>query len=83
MIRSVTWPTWLFASYDKNLGYVNVITAFQGVQWFANLPFVLFASFALVSGALIFLTPETLGAKLPDTFEEASDIGLKKSIRKK
>ncbi|CAB3255004.1 unnamed protein product [Arctia plantaginis] len=75
----------LFA-YSSMIGRIGSmiapLTPAFGAQWFANLPFVLFASFALVSGALIFLTPETLGTKLPDTFEEASDIGLKNSIRK-
>lgn len=43
------------------------------------MPFVLFASFALLSGALILVTPETLGSKLPDTMEEAENIGNKKT----
>lgn len=40
-----------------------------------KLPFVLFGSLALLSGALIFLTPETLGAKMPDTMEDATMLG--------
>lgn len=52
-----------------------MIIHLQGAQWFEELPFVLFASFALVSGLLIFLTPETHGTTLPDTLEQAEDIG--------
>ncbi|XP_041980244.1 organic cation transporter protein-like, partial [Aricia agestis] len=42
-----------------------------------KLPFILFASFALLSGILVFITPETLGTKLPDSMEDASNIGQK------
>ncbi|XP_050563221.1 organic cation transporter protein-like [Spodoptera frugiperda] len=51
------------------------LTPAFGAQWFAELPFVMFGSLALVSGALIFLTPETLGTTLPDTFEQADRLG--------
>ncbi|XP_075975288.1 organic cation transporter protein-like [Anticarsia gemmatalis] len=51
------------------------LTPAFGEQWFEELPFVLFGSMALLAGALIFLTPETRGTKLPDTFEEANNIG--------
>ncbi|XP_063381500.1 organic cation transporter protein-like [Cydia fagiglandana] len=47
----------------------------MGYSTFEKLPFVLFGSCALLSGCLVFITPETLGAKFPDTMEEASDIG--------
>ncbi|XP_060801394.1 organic cation transporter protein-like isoform X2 [Amyelois transitella] len=40
-----------------------------------KLPFALFGTLGLISGALIFLTPETLGSALPDTFEQAADLG--------
>ncbi|XP_075975366.1 organic cation transporter protein-like [Anticarsia gemmatalis] len=53
------------------------LTPAFGAQWFEELPFVLFGSMALLSGLLIFLTPETLGTKLPDTLEEAEKLGLK------
>ncbi|XP_047990415.1 organic cation transporter protein-like [Leguminivora glycinivorella] len=43
----------------------------------AELPFALFGGFALLSGGLAFITPETLGSKLPDTMEEAANIGKK------
>lgn len=58
------------------------MTLLQGAQWFEELPFVLFACFALLSGALIFLTPETKDAKLPDTLAEASGIGIEKNVKK-
>lgn len=55
----------------------------QGAQFFPELPFVLFGSLALLSGALIFITPETLGAALPDTLEQAEHIGDKQFHVKK
>ncbi|KAI8421974.1 hypothetical protein MSG28_009880 [Choristoneura fumiferana] len=39
------------------------------------LPFVLFAGMAFLSGLLVLLAPETLGVKLPDTMQEANDLG--------
>ncbi|XP_053604725.1 organic cation transporter protein-like isoform X2 [Plodia interpunctella] len=46
-----------------------------------KLPFALFGALALLSGALIFLTPETLGVALPDTLEQATEIGNPKNKR--
>lgn len=51
-----------------------ISSKFQGAALFETFPFVLFGSFALVSGILIFFTPETLGTKLPDTMEEAENV---------
>lgn len=45
-----------------------------------QLPFVLFGGLALISGALVLAAPETLGAKLPDTMEEAARLGKKAPI---
>ncbi|CAG5054648.1 unnamed protein product [Parnassius apollo] len=42
-----------------------------------DLPFALFAGFALLSGLLVLITPETLGSNLPDTMEEAEQLGRK------
>ncbi|XP_046977823.1 organic cation transporter protein-like [Vanessa cardui] len=50
--------------------------AFGAIVW-DKLPFALFGGFALLSGLLVLVTPETLGSKLPDTMEEASMIGNK------
>ncbi|XP_075975357.1 organic cation transporter protein-like [Anticarsia gemmatalis] len=76
----------LFA-YSSMMGRIGSmiapLTPAIGEQWFEELPYVLFATFALLSGALIFLTPETLGNTLPDTFEQASQIGLKKENTEK
>ncbi|KAJ8723068.1 hypothetical protein PYW08_002980 [Mythimna loreyi] len=58
------------------------LTPALGVQFFPELPFVLFGSLSLLSGALIFLTPETLGTTLPDTLEQAEHIGDKFNIKK-
>lgn len=41
---------------------------------FEELPFALFGGFALLSGLLVLLTPETLGTELPDTMEEAANL---------
>lgn len=43
------------------------------------LPLLLFGSVALISGTLATLLPETLGMKLPDTIEEAENIGKRNS----
>ncbi|XP_063826946.1 organic cation transporter protein-like [Ostrinia nubilalis] len=59
------------------------LTPALGAAVWDKLPFVLFASFACLSGALIFVTPETLGSKFPDTMEEASDLGRKKNATQK
>ncbi|KOB66492.1 Organic cation transporter [Operophtera brumata] len=49
----------------------------EAQEVWAPFPSVLFGSFALLSGLLIFTTPETLGTKLPDTIEEAEQLGNK------
>ncbi|XP_047990124.1 organic cation transporter protein-like [Leguminivora glycinivorella] len=68
--------------YSSMVGRIGSIlaplTPAMGNATFDELPFVIFGCFALVSGCLVFITPETLGAKFPDTMEEASDIGKKK-----
>ncbi|KAJ0183562.1 hypothetical protein K1T71_001538 [Dendrolimus kikuchii] len=68
-----------FSSMIGRLGSITapLTPAFAQEVW-EPFPSVLFGSFALLSGALIFTTPETLGTKLPDTFEEAENIGKKK-----
>ncbi|XP_063362765.1 organic cation transporter protein-like [Cydia amplana] len=68
--------------YSSMVGRIGSIlaplTPALGNSTFDELPFVIFGCFALLSGCLVFITPETLGAKFPDTMEEASDIGKKK-----
>lgn len=41
------------------------------------LPLLVFGAFAFVAGVFALLLPETLGTKLPDTIEEAENIGKK------
>ncbi|KAJ8716896.1 hypothetical protein PYW07_003523 [Mythimna separata] len=73
-----------FSSMMGRIGsMVAPLTPAFGAQFFPELPFVLFGSFALLSGALIFLTPETLGTTLPDTMEQADNIGDKRFNAKK
>lgn len=43
--------------------------------FFDFLPLLLFGVVAFISGLLASLLPETLGQKLPDTIEEAENIG--------
>jgi hypothetical protein len=43
----------------------------------ASLPLILFGGISLFSGLLAFYFPETHHAKLPDTVEEAENIGKK------
>ncbi|XP_034828937.1 organic cation transporter protein-like [Maniola hyperantus] len=50
---------------------VSPLTPALALTIWEHFPSVLFGSFALLSGLLLFLTPETLGIKLPDTMEEA------------
>ncbi|XP_050348948.1 organic cation transporter protein-like [Nymphalis io] len=67
-----------FSSMVGRIGSILApLTPALGAAVWDQLPFVLFGSFALLSGALVMLTPETLGTKLPDTMEEASKIGTK------
>lgn len=72
-----------FSSMMGRIGsMVAPLTPAFGAQWFEELPFVLFGCFALLSGLLIFLTPETLGHTLPDTLQQAEEIGLKNKSNK-
>lgn len=43
------------------------------------LPLLLFGTVAFISGLLAIWLPETLGKKLPDTIEEAENIGKRSS----
>ncbi|CAH0399956.1 unnamed protein product [Chilo suppressalis] len=64
-----------FSSMMGRIGSILApLTPALGSAVWVKLPFVLFASFALLSGALVFVTPETLGSKFPDTMEEASEL---------
>lgn len=45
---------------------------------FDFLPLLLFGTVAFISGLLATMLPETLGQKLPDTIEEAENIGKKR-----
>lgn len=45
-----------------------------------HLPFILFGDIALISVALVLVAPETLGAKLADTMEDAARLGRKTPI---
>ncbi|XP_063362891.1 solute carrier family 22 member 6-like [Cydia amplana] len=66
-------------SYCSMIGRVGGILAplmpgLAAVVWL-HLPFLVFGVLALVSGLLVLLAPETLGAPLPDSMEEAAELG--------
>ena len=42
------------------------------------LPFLIMGGGSIIVGILAFLLPETRGCELPETLEEAVDIGIKK-----
>lgn len=42
---------------------------------YTSLPLIVFGAFAFISGVLALTLPETLGEKLPDTIEEAENMG--------
>lgn len=44
------------------------------------LPLFVFGMFAFIAGILALILPETLGQKLPETIEEAENIGKRSEI---
>lgn len=50
-------------------------------QLHSFLPLLVYGSFAFTSGLLALTLPETLGQKLPDTIEEAENIGKKSKTK--
>ncbi|CAG9562492.1 unnamed protein product [Danaus chrysippus] len=68
-----------FSSMLGRLGSITApLTPALALTVWESLPSVLFASFALLSGLLIFTTPETLGTKLPDTIKDAEELSMKR-----
>ncbi|KAF9803198.1 hypothetical protein SFRURICE_018349 [Spodoptera frugiperda] len=68
-----------FSSMVGRIGSITApLTPAIGAATFYNLPFILFAVLAFTSGFLVLLTPETLGTKLPDTLEQANNLGTSK-----
>lgn len=62
------------------IGRVGSIAAPQTpllVRYYASLPLLLFGSISIVSGLLVLRFPETLNTNLPDTIEEAEQLGKK------
>ncbi|KAL0830918.1 hypothetical protein ABMA28_003000 [Loxostege sticticalis] len=55
------------------------LTPALGALVWDKFPFALFAGCACAAGALVLLTPETRGVRLPDTMREAADLGRKKT----
>ncbi|KAJ8716899.1 hypothetical protein PYW07_003526 [Mythimna separata] len=68
-----------FSSMVGRLGSITApLTPALAQEVWEPFPSVLFGSFACLSGLLIFTTPETLGTTLPDTFEDAEQLGKAK-----
>ncbi|XP_045449924.1 organic cation transporter protein-like [Melitaea cinxia] len=68
-----------FASMVGRLGSITApLTPALALEVWSSLPSVLFGSLALLSGLLIFSTPETLGTKLPNTIEDAEHLSSRK-----
>ncbi|XP_038214317.1 organic cation transporter protein-like [Zerene cesonia] len=68
-----------FSSMIGRLGSITApLTPALAQEVWEPFPSVLFGSFAALSGLLIFTTPETLGTKLPDTMEEAEQLGSRR-----
>lgn len=69
-----------FASMVGRIGAISApLTPALGTMVWKHLPFVLFGSFAALSGFLVLLAPETKGTTLPDTMQQAADLGRSKS----
>lgn len=49
---------------------------------YKSLPMILFGSLASIAGLCSFMHPETLGIKLPDTIEEAVNVGNESDVDK-
>ncbi len=45
------------------------------MEIWAPMPSVIFGSLAVITGSFMFFLPETKATKLPDTLQEAIDIG--------
>lgn len=62
------------------IGRIGSIAAPQTpllIRYYASLPLLLFGSISIVSGLLVLRFPETLNTNLPDTIEEAEQLGRK------
>ena len=60
-----------------NNPYIHVLTTCCIAQeeiW-KPLPSVIFGSLAVFTGCMVFMLPETKGRPVPDTIEEAEEIG--------
>lgn len=62
------------------IGRIGSIAAPQTpllIRYYASLPMLLFGSVSIASGLLALRIPETLNTSLPDTIEEAEELGQK------
>lgn len=85
----------LYPTFVRNLGVMvcsslcdlgGVITpflVFRLVEVWKGLPLILFAMLSLVAGGMTLLLPETKGAVLPETIEDAENLGRKAKPKEK
>ncbi|KAM5283605.1 solute carrier family 22 member 1 [Hipposideros larvatus] len=85
----------LYPTFVRNLGVMvcsslcdlgGVITpflVFRLVEVWQGLPLILFAMLSLVAGGMTLLLPETKGAVLPETIEDAENLGRKAKPKEK
>ncbi|KAJ2951331.1 hypothetical protein O0L34_g5732 [Tuta absoluta] len=65
-----------FTAMMSRIGLIVApLTPALGTMVWEPLPYVLFGGLALLSGFLIMPLPETRGCRLPDTMQEAADLG--------
>ncbi|CAK1555073.1 unnamed protein product [Leptosia nina] len=64
-----------FSSMIGRIGSVCAPLTPMLVVYWHGIPNTMFAILGLISGLLVLTQPETLGTKLPDTLEEAENIG--------
>ena len=67
-------------------GSFSLIAPFMGPQLIAiwkPLPLIIFGFLGVVAGSLVFLLPETADADLPDTINDAEDLGTDNERRRK
>lgn len=69
-----------FLGYSSMMGRIgSVISPLTPplMTYWTGIPSMLFGGMGIISAILILTQPETLGAKLPDTLEDAEQVGIK------
>ncbi|CAG0893104.1 unnamed protein product, partial [Cyprideis torosa] len=69
-----------FASMISRIGALLAPVVFRLADYWRPLPAVATGSAILISGILVLFLPETKGKDLPETIEEAEDLGRKNAV---